>query len=61
MFLSLEILQTCNFYDTESGDEMRAEPNRFSRYYGISVRQPYTHKTVTGYFVPKLSEECKVL
>ena len=46
---SLEVLQTCTFYDADVGDEMRAKVNAAN--YDISMTKAKRQKATTDLFV----------
>ena len=48
---ALDVLQTCNFYDAENGDEMRAKVNAFSKLCDISMNKAKTQNAPTDSFV----------
>ena len=48
---ALEVLQTCTFYDTDVGDEMRAKVNAFSKLCDISMTKAERQKAITDFFV----------
>ena len=48
---ALEVLQTCTFYDTDVGDEIRGKVNAFSKLYDISMTKAKRQKAITDFLV----------